>query len=106
MMEWFVIASYPYIILSDQFYFQAMSNNEAKHHRARASSAKASHDRPRPSSGNSNKQAHKIDFIENLYGGLFSSKRHSNKNVPSKLGLLADEDASRVTQCKTHKMRE
>ena len=83
-----------------------MSNNDPKPHRARASSAKASHDRARPSSGNSSKPTHKLDFIENMYGALFSSKRHSNKNVPSKLGLLGEEDPSKTAQCKTHKQRE
>jgi hypothetical protein len=45
--------------------------------RPRASSAKPSFDRKRPSSGHSFKQASKIDFIENLYGGVITSKKQS-----------------------------
>lgn len=84
-----------------------MSNNESKNRRARASSAKVSHERGRPSSGNSQKNTNKIEFIENMYGGVFTTKRHSKKNVPTKFGFTPDEpESSRVTQSRTHKTRE
>ncbi len=68
-----------------------MSNNDGKNQRARASSAKVSHERGRPSSGNSHKNTNKIEFIENMYGGVFTTKRHSSKHVPSKLGFMPEE---------------
>jgi hypothetical protein len=84
-----------------------MSNNESNSRRVRASSAKVSHERGRPSSGNSQKNTNKIEFIENMYGGVFTTKRHSSKNVPSKLGFMPDEpEGSKVTQSRTHKQRE
>ena len=83
-----------------------MSTNETKNRPVRASSAKASNDRVRPSSGNSQKNSNKIDFIENLYGGVFTTKRYSNK-VPSKVGFLGeDNDGFKPTQSRTHKQKE
>lgn len=42
-----------------------------------------------------------------MYGGLYTSKRYSNKNVPTKFGYLGEDiDGSKITQSKTHKTRE
>ena len=41
-----------------------------------------------------------------MYGGVFTTKRYSNK-VPSKLGFLGEEnDGFKATQSRTHKQRE
>ena len=75
-----------------------MSSND-NNTRKRASSAKVSNDKARPSSGNSNKASNKVDLIENIYGNLLSTKRYSNKNIPSKLGSFGEEKgASKVSE--------
>lgn len=63
-----------------------------KNKRVRASSARPSNDKVRPLSGNAGKPNNKIEFIENLYGGLMTSKRGSNKNMPSKCGINFGEE--------------
>lgn len=96
------------LIIFNKFYFQhsfRMSSND-NNPRKRASSAKASHDKVRPSSGNSNKASNKVDFIENIYGNLLSTKRYSNKNIPSKLGSFGDDKgASKVSEVRNIKAK-
>ena len=65
--------------------------NEQRPKRQRASSAKPSFDRKRPGSGHSVKNINKIDFMENLYGGVINSRKQSR--VHSKLGNDYGEDS-------------
>lgn len=53
-----------------------MSQLDSKPKRQRAASAKPSHERKRPSSGHSTKNVNKVEFIQNLYGGLLGTKRN------------------------------
>lgn len=67
-----------------------MTENDKKVKRARAVSAKPSAEKNRPLSGSSARNMNKIEFIENLYGGILSNKRMSDRNC-FKIGSNGEE---------------
>ena len=83
--------------------------SEPKGKRQRASSAKPAFERKRPSSGNSQKNNpqknnSKVDFIENLYGGVLLTRKQSK--LHSKIGMDYLDDSKLLNSNRPFREKE